>query len=217
MRHMTSREKSIVDDFHNLYYNGVNDEGSIYNRTYWMSVPCLKCPLDLWIYQEIIAEIKPDLIIETGTHMGGSALYIAHLLDIIGKGQIITIDILDYPTRPNHPRIKYVNGSSADPKLISLLLDARPAETRLVILDSDHSKAHVSAELSLFAPYVSVGSYMIVEDTNINGHPTYKSFGDGPFEALEEFLSRNKDFIVDQSREKFLMTFNPQGYLKRIQ
>jgi cephalosporin hydroxylase len=53
---MTSREKSIVDDFHNLYYNGVNDEGSIYNRTYWMSVPCLKCPLDLWIYQEIIAK-----------------------------------------------------------------------------------------------------------------------------------------------------------------
>jgi len=68
----------------------------------------------------------------------------------------------------------------------------------------------------LFAPYVGLGSYMIVEDTNINGHPAYASFGEGPFEAVEEFLRKNQNFAVDQSREKFLMTFNPRGYLKRI-
>jgi cephalosporin hydroxylase len=181
-----------------------------------MNVPCLKCPLDLWIYQEILAEVRPDLIIETGTHMGGSALYLAHMLDIIGRGEVITIDTLDHPGRPAHPRITYVQGSSADAGLIGSLLDPRPAETRLVILDSDHSRDHVLAELALLAPYVTVGSYVIVEDTNINGHPAYPSYGDGPHEAVEAFTRSHTNFVADRSREKFLMTFNPRGYLRRI-
>jgi cephalosporin hydroxylase len=108
-----------------------------------MKVPCLKCPLDLWVYQEIIAEVQPDLIIETGTHMGGSALFMAHMLDITGKGEIITIDITDDLSRPTHPRISYIKGSSADVSLINSMLGDRPDETRLVVLDSDHSKNHV--------------------------------------------------------------------------
>ena len=213
---MTPQEQTIIDNFHNLYYNGINDDGPIYRRTYWMNIPCLKCPLDLWIYQEIIAAIRPGLIIETGTHMGGSALFMAHMLDLIGQGKIITIDIVDHPGRPIHPRITYVKGSSTDNDLINPVVGFRPAETCLVVLDSDHSKSHVLAELNLFAPYASVGSYIIVEDTNINGHPTFGTFGEGPFEAMEEFLKSNTNYIVDESREKFLMTFNPRGYLKRI-
>ena len=213
---MTSQEKAIIDRFHNLYYNGPEGEGHIYMRTYWMNVLCQKCPLDLWIYQEIIAEVQPDLIIETGTYMGGSAFFMAHVLDIIGKGQVITIDIRDDLHRPSHPRITYVKGSSTDVNLINPILSDRPDEARLVVLDSDHSKNHVFQEMNLLAPYVSLGSYIIVEDTNINGHPTYTSFGEGPFEAVEEFLSRNQGFVPDISRQKFLMTFNPNGYLKRI-
>ena len=212
---MTSREQAIIDQFHDLYYNGPEGEENIYLRTYWMGVPCQKCPLDLWVYQEIIAEIRPDLIIETGTYMGGSALFMAHLLDIIGKGEIITIDISDTLPRPPHSRIKYVKGSSADADLIKSTLGDRPNETCLAVLDSDHSKRHVLAELHLLAPYVSLGSYVIVEDTNINGHPTYPTFGEGPLEAAEEFLKINSNFIADESREKFLMTFNPRGFLKR--
>jgi cephalosporin hydroxylase len=83
------------------------------------------------------------------------------------------------------------------------------------VLDSEHSKNHVLAELNLLAPYVSLGSYIIVEDTNINGHPTLPTFGEGPYEAVEEFLKINSNFIMDESREKFLMTFNPRGFLKR--
>jgi cephalosporin hydroxylase len=213
---MTPRERQIIDDFHDLYYNGLDGDVHIYTRTNWMNVPCLKCPLDMWIYQEIIAEIRPDLIIETGTYSGGSALFMAHLLDIIGRGEIITMDIDGDRPRPDHPRIRYVKGSSADHELIASLLGSRPAETRLAILDSDHSKRHVLDELNLLSPYVSVGSYIIVEDTNVNGHPTFKAHGEGPFEAVEEFLSRNTNFVVDEYREKFLMTFNPRGYLKRI-
>jgi len=213
---MTPKEKTIADDFHNLYYNGPEGAGLTHQRTFWMNVPCLKCPLDMWIYQEILAETRPDLIIETGTHMGGSALFMAHMLDILGKGHVITIDVTDRLPRPEHPRIRYVRGSSVDPHLIGSLFSERPDETRLIVLDSDHSKAHVLRELQLLSKYVNVGSYVIVEDTNVNGHPAYPSFGDGPYEAVEAFLETNGDFVIDNSREKFLMTFNPRGYLKRI-
>jgi cephalosporin hydroxylase len=86
-------EDTVIDRFHNIYYNGRFGEGPIFDHTYWLGVPCLKCPLDLWIYQEIIGEIRPDLILETGTHLGGSALFLAHLLDSLGSGSIVTIDI----------------------------------------------------------------------------------------------------------------------------
>jgi cephalosporin hydroxylase len=212
---MKVQERAIIEAFHDLYYNGLQEEGHIYLRTSWMNVPCLKCPLDLWIYQEIMAELKPDLIVETGTYHGGSALFLAHMLDIIGKGEVVTIDIMECP-RPLHPRIKYVKGSSADADLIGSLFSHRADETRLVILDSDHSREHVLKELNLLAPYVNAGSYIIVEDTNVNGHPTFPSHGAGPYEAVEDFLQSNSAFVVDESREKFLMTFNPKGFLKRI-
>jgi cephalosporin hydroxylase len=213
---MNVDERLITDRFHNLYYDGPMGVGPIFNHTSWMGVPCQKCPLDLWIYQEIIFELQPDLIIETGTCYGGSALFMAHILDIIGKGKIITIDIDNTITRPSHPRIVYVHGSSSDAGLVESILTNRPDEVRLVILDSDHSKAHVLQELHLFAPYVNVGSYLIVEDTNINGHPAYPSFGEGPYEAVQEFLAIQNGFTIDLIREKFLMTFNPAGFLKRI-
>jgi cephalosporin hydroxylase len=212
---MNPQDARSIEAFHNLYYAGLAGEGPIYGRTTWMGVPCWKCPLDLWIYQEIVAEVRPDLIVETGAAYGGSALFLAHLLDILGKGQVITIDVA-VAAGPYHPRISYITGSSGDAGLIESLLGHRPAEVRLAILDSDHAKHHVLRELELLSPYVSVGSYLIVEDTNVNGHPAWPEFGPGPYEAVEEFLRTNEHFAVDSSREKFLMTFNPRGFLKRI-
>ncbi len=212
---MNRREQKTVDAFHNLYYQGPESDGHIYTRTKWMGVPCEKCPLDMWIYQEILFDVRPDLIIETGTRFGGSALYLAHMLDILGNGEIVTIDIDDTLTRPQHPRITYVSGSSGEAGVIGRALAGRQGKARLVILDSDHSYAHVKAELSLLAQEVTVGSYLIVEDTNVNGHPTFKKFGPGPFEAVEEFLKTHTEFVVDVEREKFLMTFNPRGFLRR--
>jgi cephalosporin hydroxylase len=212
---MDPESSDIINAFHDLYYNGLPSEGRIYERTKWMGVCCLKCPLDMWAYQEILHEVRPDLVIETGTHLGGSALFMAHVLDLLGKGEIITIDN-QTAVRPPHPRIRYVLGSSADEALVGDLLRGRPDEVRLIVLDSDHSEGHVHRELELFSPFVTVGSYLIVEDTNINGHPTCPSFGPGPFEAVTTFLESHPDFVVDETREKFLMTFNPRGFLKRI-
>jgi cephalosporin hydroxylase len=214
MQHDATRR--TIDAFHTLYYDGPIQLGRIYERTFWMGIPCLKCPLDLWIYQEILVETRPDLIIETGTHLGGTTLFLAHMCDLLGHGQVVSVDINADPSRPAHPRIRYVTGSSTDPHVISSIFDQYPAEHRLAILDADHSKTHVLAELQLLAPYISVGSYVIVEDTNVNGHPVCPTFGDGPHEAVEAFLQTTDDFVVDESREKFLLTFQPRGYLKRV-
>lgn len=216
MKPVNPSEQNIVDAFHRLYYEGPEGEGRVHHRTTWMGIPCLKCPMDLMAYQEILFETRPQLVVETGTHAGGSALFLAHMLDLLGAGEVVTIDVLDRP-RPAHPRIRYVTGSSGDVALVAGVFQGRrPDEPRLVILDSDHSRAHVLRELELFAPRVSVGNYVVVEDSNVNGHPVLEDFGPGPREAIDDFLAKNPGFEADRSREKFLMTFNPRGYLRRV-
>lgn len=209
-------EAEVVNRFHRLYYYGSPGESQVWTRTFWMNVPCMQCPLDLWVYQEILAEVRPDLVVETGTLFGGNALFLAQMLDRLGNGRVVTIDPWTIP-RPVHPRIQYVAGSSTDVALVRRLLEDRPGEKCLVILDSNHDKDHVSAEIKLFAPYVSLGSYLIVTDSNINGHPVFVKFGPGPYEAIADFLHENDEFVVDREREKFKLTFNPGGYLKRVQ
>jgi cephalosporin hydroxylase len=113
-------------------------------------------------------------------------------------------------------RIEFIKGSSTDPKIVARLEGEVKGHKVLVILDSDHSKNHVLNELKAYAPMVNVGSYLIVQDTNVNGHPVNKEFGPGPMEAVAEFLAMNKDFEPDASRERLLFTMHPKGYLKRI-
>jgi cephalosporin hydroxylase len=209
-----SGEDGIIDAFHRLYYD---QPDTTWNNTYWMGVRTQKCPLDLWIYQELIFELRPDIIIETGTCQGGSALFLASICDLIGNGRIFSIDIEPGPSRPKHRRVRYILGSSTDPDIVSIVRQQiLPKHRVLAILDSDHSKDHVLNELRAYAPMVTTGSYLIVEDTNINGHPVNAEFGPGPMEAVNEFLSENRDFEIDSSREKFLMGFNPRGWLRRV-
>ena len=106
-----AEQARVIDAFHDLYYNGRRGEGPIFQRTRWLGVQCLKCPLDLWIYQELLHELRPDLVIETGTHEGGSALFLAHVMDALGHGRIASIDVRP-AVRPTHHRITYVLGSS---------------------------------------------------------------------------------------------------------
>ena len=209
-------EKNIVDQFHKLYYNSYN-WGGTWNNTFWLGVLTGKCPLDLWIYQEIIFELKPDIIIECGTASGGSALFLSSMCDLVNNGRVITIDIQDVKGRPQHKRIKYLLGSSTSEKIIERVKKLIGDKDKImVILDSDHRKEHVLNELKIYNKFVTKGHYLIVEDTNINGHPVFLEFGPGPMEAVEEFLRKNKNFIVDKSKEKLYMTFNPRGYLRKV-
>lgn len=206
--------RQVVRRFHEVYYGATK---RTWGNTFWRGVPVLKCPLDLWVYQELLHEVRPDLIVETGTKHGGSAYYLASICELLAHGSVITIDVEELPDRPEHPRLTYVAGSSTDPDVVAQVDERIGAGARvLVLLDSDHSREHVLAELDAWSPRVSVGSYLVVEDTNINGHPVTQHSGPGPWEALEEWLPAHPGFSRDPTREKFFLTFNPRGYLKRI-
>lgn len=209
-------EKDIVDKFHKLYYYSYISGGTWAN-TFWCGIPTQKCPLDLWAYQEIIFEVRPDAIIECGTASGGSALFLASMCDLVGNGEVITIDIEDNEGRPKHKRIEYLLGSSTSKEIVEKVRNLiKDGDKVMVILDSDHHKEHVLNELRIYSHFVTKGSYLIVEDTNLNGHPVFQDFGPGPMEAVEEFLKENKDFVIDRSKEKFYLTFSPKGYLQKV-
>lgn len=205
-----------VDRFHQLYYES-EVFGGTWMNTYWLGVPIWKCPFDLWVYQELLHDQRPGLVIETGTAWGGSALFLASMFDLIGHGSVLSIDLRPRNPRPAHPRIRYVTGSSTDPAIVALAARAAAeAGGTLVLLDSDHSCAHVRQELQLYSPMVRVGGYVVVEDTNVNGHPVRPDFGPGPMEAVDQFLAAQDGFVVEREMEKFHMTMNPRGFLRRV-
>jgi cephalosporin hydroxylase len=182
----------------------------------WLGAQALKNPLDLWVYQEIMVETQPELVVETGTYRGGSAYYLASICDLMGAGEVVSIDI--EPLRedyPEHPRITYLGGRSSTHRDVVAEVRARADGKRtLVVLDSDHSQAHVEEELADYAPLVPVGGYVIVEDSNIG--QIRKDLMPGPLQAIETFLARTDAFEIDRTREKFLITQNPSGYLRRV-
>jgi cephalosporin hydroxylase len=212
---LTAEQVETVRAFHDLYYTRWSKAGGDTINTSWFGNQTVKCPLDLWIYQELLVRTRPDVIVETGTWRGGSALYLAMILDQVGHGRVITIDVQDVKDRPRHPRITYVSGSSTDPAIVRAVHGMVDGARALVILDSDHSEAHVYDEIAAYRSLVQPGDYLIVEDTNVNGHPTFPEFGPGPMEAVTRFLSECDDFEVDRRCERFLMTLNPSGYLRR--
>jgi cephalosporin hydroxylase len=205
--------RELIDAFHRLWY----DDRGTWRATKWQGVTTWKCPLDLWLYQEMIHALRPGLIIETGTAYGGSATYMGWLCDIIDNGRIVSVDIAPKTDElPRHPRVTYLRGSSTDPSIVEQVRDMiTPGEPVMVILDSDHSEAHVRNELLAYADLVTPGSYLIVEDTNVNGHPAHPRHGPGPMEALNWFLSQRSDFTIDESKHRYHLTLNPRGYLKR--
>lgn len=211
---LTAEETEIIHRFHDLYYRRWLAGGDTINLS-WFGYAILKCPLDLWIYQELLVRTRPDVIVETGTKFGGSALFMATIMDIIGHGRIVSVDIDPTPTWPQHPRISYIVGSSTNAAVIAQVRKEVGAGRAMVILDSDHRFEHVYNEIIAYNSLVRIGDYLIVEDTNVNGHPTFPEYGPGPMEAVDKFLSENDEFVVDSRCERFLMTLNPRGYLRR--
>lgn len=206
--------EAIADQFNRLYYH---DADRTWKRTWYRGVPTQKCPTDMWIYQELLHSVRPEVVIETGTAYGGSALFMADFMETIGCGRVVSVDILEMPDRPSHPRVEYVLGSSTDPRIVDVVAEqVEGMERVMVILDSDHSEAHVAAELDAYAPFVTPGSYLVVEDTNVAGHPVFPLHPAGPMEALQAFLPGHPEFEVDRECERFYATFNPSGYLRRV-
>lgn len=202
-KHTNFKLKDIDKGHHKVTYKGVST---------------LKCPFDYVLYQMLINELKPDLIIEIGTNKGGSALYLADLLELNGKGELHTIDLPENAEDPLvrlHPRIKifkegFLEYSTAHLSAYPLIL---------IIEDGSHQYSDVLDALRKFSPFVSKNSYFIVEDGIITELGREREFNGGPQKAIAEFLSTNKNFVIDRQWCDFFgsnATFNVNGYLKKI-
>jgi cephalosporin hydroxylase len=204
--------------------------GYSYNFT-WMGRPIIQYPQDMIAMQEIIWELKPDLIVETGIAHGGSIIYYASILELIGKGEVLGIDIdirehnrVEIENHPMSKRINMLQGSSISEDIISQIKRyAAGKNTVMVCLDSNHTHAHVLKELELYAPFVTIGSYLVAFDTIVENLASdlYKDrpwgVGDNPKTAVFEFLKKNKNFVIDKNIDhKLLISVTPDGYLKRI-
>ena len=188
----------------------------IISKTTYHGIRTLKSPVDFWVYQEIIFEIKPDVIIEIGNYSGGSTLALAHMCDLIGGGRIIGLDI-SHDRVPDqvreHPRITFIEGDACQSfeHVIKLISEG---ERVLVIEDSAHTFDNTLKVLRTYSGLIKTGDYFIVEDS-ICHHGLHVGSKPGPYEAIEAFINENTDFEIDRSRESFLITWNPKGYLRR--
>lgn len=204
--------------------------GYSYNFT-WMGRPIIQYPQDMIAMQEIIWEVKPDLIIETGIAHGGSIIYYASILELIGKGEVLGIDIdirehnrAEIEKHPMSKRISMLQGSAISNEIIEKVKPfAEGKKTVMVCLDSNHTHDHVLKELQLYSPFVTKDSYLVAFDTIVEDLPAdlYAdrpwSVGDNPKTAVHEFLRSNNDFVINSEIDnKLLVSVAPSGYLKRV-
>lgn len=214
------RRERVVERFHRVWY----DDPQTWRENRWLGIRTLQNPMDAWITQEIIHEVRPDYFVECGASEGGSAALWATVLEQVHPdGRVLSIDIVDRMREARklpvvQRRVEFILGSSTDPEVMEHIRRRVQGRKVIVLLDSLHHRDHVLAELRAYAPMVSPGSYIIVQDTNVGGHPIQPNFNEGrggPWEAVEEFLKETDAFEPDRSRERLLFTFCPNGYLKR--
>jgi cephalosporin hydroxylase len=201
-----------------------------YNFT-WMGRPIIQYPQDMIAMQEIIWKVQPDLIIETGIAHGGSLIFYASLLELMGKGEVLGIDIdirehnrIEIEKHPMFKRITMIQGSSIDEQIAKQVhAVAKDKSTIMVVLDSNHTHEHVLKELQLYSSLVTKGSYLVVFDTAVEDMPADffpdRPWGKGnnPKTAVWEFLKHNDRFEIDKEIEaKLLITVAPDGYLKCV-
>ena len=221
--------KEGIEMLSNLWIKGAAEFKLMYELT-WMGRPIIQFGTDMIMLQELIWKIKPEIFIETGIAHGGSLIYTASLFELMGNnGQVIGIDVeirahnrVAIEAHSMYKRIKMIEGSSISESTINdleKLLDN--GKTTMVMLDSNHSRDHVLSELRLYSKYVSVGSYLIVQDgaqewvSDIpRGKPEWKQ--DNPLAAIDIFLKENDDFVIDETYTRLGITQSPNGYLKKI-
>lgn len=227
---LMSNDKSLSEISRSWFNQGYKYEYS-YHFT-WLGRPIIQYPQDILAVQEIIWKVRPDLIIETGIAHGGSLILLASILELLGKGHVLGIDIdirknnkQEIEKHPMFKRITMIQGSSIDKKIISKVKKfAKEKKKIMIILDSNHTHKHVLEELRAYSPLVTKGSYLIVFDTIIENLPDELinkqrpwGIGNNPKTAVKEFLKKNDRFKVDKKIEdKLLVTVAPSGYLKCI-
>ncbi len=211
-------------------FNSASNKAQYSYNFSWMGRPIIQYPQDIIAMQEVIWKVKPDLIIETGIAHGGSIIYYASILELIGGGEVLGIDIdirahnkVEIEKHPMYKRIKMIEGSSISEETLAKTKEiAKNKKNIMVLLDSNHTHEHVLAELEMYSPLVTKGSYLVVFDTIVENLPNYYlpnrpwEKGDNPMTAVEAFLAKNNEFEVDEEMDnKLLISVAPKGYLKR--
>ena len=226
---MMARDKQLSDISKKWFQDSYKYEYSYHFK--WLGRPIIQYPQDMIAIQEIIWNVRPDLIIETGIAHGGSLVFSASILELIGNGDVLGIDIdireqnrIEIEKHKMYKRIRMIEGSSVDSKVAKKVYEfAKDKKRIMVFLDSNHTHEHVLKELKTYSPLVTKGSYLIVFDTIIEDMPTdffgkrSWSKGNNPKSAIHEFLKTNDRFKIDKTIEnKLLITAAPSGYLKCI-
>ncbi len=194
----------------------VMQERIVHHTTYF-GVQTLKNPLDFWVYQELLYQQRPEVIVEIGNRFGGSTLALAHFCDLLGTGHVIGLDIT-HEFVPEivrrHPRITLIEGDACESfdQVVTLIGER---SNILIIEDSSHTYENTLNVLRTYCPLIPREGYFIVEDS-ICYHGLDVGPNPGPYEAVENFVAENPKFAIDRSREDFLITWNPKGFLKRV-
>jgi cephalosporin hydroxylase len=213
-------------------FNDASNKAQYSYNFSWMGRPIIQYPQDMIVMQELIWELKPDLIIETGIAHGGSLIFYASLMELIGKGEVLGIDIdirshnrKEIEAHPMFKRISMLEGSAVSEEIAAQVRKAAEGkQTVMVLLDSNHTHDHVLRELELYAPLVTPGSYCVVFDTIVEKLPEgyFKEqrpwgIGNNPLTAVHAYLKKDDSFVIDAGIDnKILISVAPYGYLKRI-
>lgn len=177
------------------------------NLPLWRGREAIKFPADLLLYHQTIYQYRPDWIIETGTGRGGTAVFLGDMCELVGNGQVITIDIY-HRDNPTHPRVRFLDGNSVDPANVTTITEIVSQGSVMVILDSDHSEDHVRTELQTYAPLVSPGQYLVVEDA-------YDTRPGKAYWAVESFLADHPEWERVPVERQFLVCVTRLGWLRR--
>jgi len=195
----------------------------------WLGIPIIQLPEDILILQELVWKLAPDVVIESGVAHGGALILYASILEMLRRGRVIGVDVeirkynrLAIESHPLSDRITLIEGSSTDPEIVEQVRSLiAPGDRVMVLLDSDHSAAHVSRELELYAPLVSPGSYLVVFDSVMSlvsdaprGRPDWAS--DNPITAVDAFLTGHPEFSADPAYERLAVTYCRGGFLRRV-
>lgn len=206
--------------YHYYYVHQAYKYGIPEMQQAWRGHHIIKSPADCWVYQELLFETKPDIVLELGLMFGGASVFFADILRLMGHGEVLGIDITLKNIRHDPAKagnITYLEGDSGSDAILKEVARRCAGKKVFVIADSDHEKEHVLKEIRLYSKFVNVGSYYVVEDSlnDLMGfHPVPN---EGPLAAAKQFLTESDAFVPDlRLPEKYLTTLSPHGFLKRV-
>jgi cephalosporin hydroxylase len=183
-------------------------------QLHYRGVPTWKNVFDLWVIQEIIHETQPEIVIEIGCKFGGTTLWLSDMMKTVAPGSVISVDLkrprIDFPEN-----VQFIDGDSIASGTVAQVQDICRGRRTMLLADGNHAAEHVFQELVLYGPMVAPGCYFIVEDgiVDVMDWPQYQP---GPLVAVQRFLGENSSFVTDERREKFILTYAPGGFLKRV-